>query len=438
MGLLDIFKPKEAIEERSNSTEGITLQEMFTGQKTSVSEFEFLQIPVAKKLLEMITSTVASFELEVYKKDEQRGKTLQKDHDLIKVFNVASTPFETAYDLKKKLIKDYLLKGKACCYIEKKGSKIVALHHVSSFTVNYVFHEKTGLPINKLVQGTLSVSRKSISGDYSDFFIIENPNKGILSHSQVISELVEERKAISRALSSHEYFNTALTTKDRLSEGTIKSLKESFNKNYRGNNRGGQTVILEEGIQPVQMKSDNPLIKTLEAWEKRELKQISLLFQLPSVQTLDSVNLNVSSISTLMLQQVYYPLLQNMENQISHQLLRESEKKDTIINFNTDNLIRMDVQTQTNFFIDQFKMGILSRNELNSKLNMPFVKNDFYVHSLAEVFVYNNEIDREELLNRLVNLNMIGTEQTQSNEINKNDEESSIDKVKDTKEESLD
>ena len=373
-----------------------------------VSMGELLSIPTARKLLEQISGTMASFDFAIYDTDSKLGKVLKSDDYRHKLLNKQSNQFLGAYQWKKIVVTDLICKGHHYSYIKKRGNKILGLYPVDNVMVSYAYDDM-GLPIHKVIECTLN--NKRIKADYTNFFILENPNGGVLSNAQVLRQLLSERNAMSEALENGSYVDKYLSTEGRLSQQTLENLKNSWDANYSGNNRSKRTLLLEEGMELKAIPNDNSLISAIESWSKRELSQISLLFGLPNTQTLESVNVSVKQLGTLLLQQVYMPMVEHIENEIERQLLLESEKGRLIVELDTTSLVRLDETEKAELYTNLFKQGVISKNQLNDMLLLPREEHDYYNHTLASVLVYKDEVDKESIVDRTLVMNTLATEQ---------------------------
>lgn len=412
----------EDIENRNRSTHAFfSSGGYFQRAFQDVSMDELLSIPVARKLIEQISGTMASFDFKLFDTTDKRlGKVLKEDDYRHKLLNKESNPFLGGYQWKKIMVTDLITKGHHYSYIKRKGNKILGLHPVKNVGVKWAYDDN-GIPIHMVVEGTLNGKR--ITGSYTDFFILENPNGGVLNNATVLRQLLSERNAMSEALENGSYIDKYLSAQGRLSQSTLEGLRNAWDSNYSGNNRHKRTVLLEEGLELKTIDNNNPLIPMIEAWEKRELKQISLLFGLPNTQTLESVNVSVKQLGTLLLQQVYMPMVEHIENEVERQLLLESEKGKLIIELDTSSLVRLDETEKATLYSQLFKDGIISKNTLNDMLYLPREEHDYYNHTLASVLVYKEDIDKQSIVDKALVFNTLATEQQSMKEEEEQQEE---------------
>ena len=110
----------------------LTLDDLFVSssvREIAVNRENALEIPVVKSCVNLISSTICSLPVKLYK--EQDGKVVEVINDnRIKLLNSETGDLLDSYQMKEQMILDYLLYGQAYSYIKKEKNKVTSLHHV--------------------------------------------------------------------------------------------------------------------------------------------------------------------------------------------------------------------------------------------------------------------------------------------------------------------
>lgn len=172
---------KRKVEER------VTLEELLlqTGNlEDTITKDQALNIPSLAGCVELISNTVASIPIKLYKEGE--GVTEEIKDNRVRLLNDDTGDTLDGFQFKKAIVEDYLLAGNGYAYIDKERNNIKSIHYVDEKNVS-IF--KGIDPIFKnydiLVNGTkyrgfefIKVTRKTKDGVTGKGIISEN-NKAI-------------------------------------------------------------------------------------------------------------------------------------------------------------------------------------------------------------------------------------------------------------------
>jgi hypothetical protein len=68
-------------------------------------------------------------------------------------------------------------------------------------------------------------------------------------------------------------------------------------------------------------------------------------------------------------------LISKVENELFLKLFSEEERKDHILKFNINDLLRVDLKTKSEFYREMFNIGVYSINEIRNELDMEKIEN---------------------------------------------------------------
>lgn len=110
-----------------------TLSEMIDVIKEEFSDDNYIEAICVAHAIDLISRTIAATELQVYRYDSKNKKTEEKKDNVYYRLNIKPNINENGTNLKNKLVKQLLTKGKALIVFEKKRN----------LSVHYMFLAKT-------------------------------------------------------------------------------------------------------------------------------------------------------------------------------------------------------------------------------------------------------------------------------------------------------
>lgn len=407
MGIFkNIFNQQEQpqqMEERSNIT---TLSIPIFKSANNKMISKYFQIPSFSKAHNLITSNISSLPIYLYKEDKNGNIKRIYGDVRERMLNEQPNDFQTSYNYKEKIISDLLLKGESLSLINKKGNKIKSLHNVDSFTTKSYCDDK-GIIVNKTFNYTMN--NRTFESDYYNF-IHPIYSQGVNSQWRTLDGILEEYAMIESIYNNVSAPKGIIKTEGRLTGDAITKLKEAWNNLYTGRNNIGKTIVLENGLDYVPLKSVDLSEINIDEIETNITKKVAQVFGIPykilsNEATLEDNSLFLASVTGL---------ITSLEQSINSSILTEIEKAEGyFFAFSTEEFIRMNETEKNDIIIKQLNSGIISMNEARYKLNFDSIERNYTKIGLGEALHYedNNEIF-------IVNLGTkLDTEENTNNEI---------------------
>ncbi|WP_197491560.1 phage portal protein [Bacillus sp. SJS] len=382
---------------------------IFTSSASAfITENEALKVPAVKASVELISNSIST--LPIYLYAELDDKSVQKVKDpRTAVLNEDANNHEAAQVIKKKIVQDYLLRGKA--YIYKKDGK---LYHLEAKNVE----EQT------FTEDGFTMSRKQY--EYRGFNTVTLFEHEVIEvDSGTNGLLADQGELFKTALNQLTYNSTImengalpagiLKATSRLTETAITRLRSSFEGLYSGHNKAGKTIILEEGLDYSSL-SLNPNELQFNESIKQTTADIARAFNLPESMINSAANkynsLEQNHISFL--QNTLTPIITAIESAFSKHLLLPMEKEQGLFfRFDTSEIIRATEKEKVDVVANSLKSGLISMNEARYKLDMKPIEEDYFALSIGQVLKYKD--------GRMENLNLLGQQQQTGGEINQNE-----------------
>lgn len=348
---------------------------------TIISEEEALKIPSVKAAVELISNSISTLPIYLYVENEN-DKSIEKVSDSrVNILNHSSNKFQTAQSIKKKVVTDYLLHGKA--YLCKKNGE---LHHLEASGMKETHYTDDGYTYSRkefTYNGAVEVEL-----DPSEVIVIDSATNGILADGGKILVQASQQIEYSLALITNSAVPTGvLKSTSRLTETVINRLRESWNSLYQGASRSGRTIILEEGMEfvPLSMKPDE---MQLTDSHKTIISEIARLFNIPESMINSSANKynSLEQNGAQYLKGTLSPIITAIENALDNEMLNETEQQlGYYFRFDTSEILRTTESEKIKTVSEALSNGLISFNEARAKLDMPKIEKDYYTLSLGNV-----------------------------------------------------
>lgn len=359
---------------------------IFTSRPTAqITEQDALKIPTVKSAVELISNSIAQLPIYLYKENYDGAINSITDERLSKL-NESANEYDTAQVIKKKLVKDYLLFGKA--YLMNRYD-------------NLYYLDASNMKENIYTEDNITIAKKEfIYNGYSMLTLEEH--EVIVFDSGTNGVLVDCEKLFNTALANLNYQSSLLSNSalpigilkasSKLTETAIARLRHGFEHLYRGVNKAGSTLVLEEGLdyQPISISPEK--MQMVDS-TKQIISEIAKVFNIP-ISMLDSSANKYNSIeqnNITFLQSCLSPIITSLENSLDKNLLNHSEKSNGYyFRFSTEELLRTTEKEKIENITMQYNEGLISFNEMRRKLDLTKVDRDYWKYSIGNVLKFED------------------------------------------------
>ena len=276
MGLLDFFRSEK------RSSNFLTSATLFgSGSGVRVSEKSSLGLTAVWSAVRLLSETIASLPINVYKMDKDGSKYVDYPNPLNKLISISPSPNYTRYNFIETMMSHLLLWGNAYACIKRNGGarpyelEILLPENVEPFKSdedNLIYYKVKDL-------GVLS--------DREMIHIVGFSYDGVMGKSPI--RVASEALGIAQA--SQEFganffgrganLSGILEHPSRLSDDAANRLRDSWNNRFAGIKNSHQTAILEEGVKfkPIGMPlADAQFIET----RRFSVEEIARIFRVPN------------------------------------------------------------------------------------------------------------------------------------------------------------
>lgn len=383
MGLFTVGRPKPEYEQTFSSA---TVHS--SAPPELISEVEALKIPAVRASVELISDSISTLPIYLYQDATNNDITKIEDDDRVNKLNHDANRFDTAQTIKKKVVKDYLLHGKAFIYkehgflyyLESKNMTWKEVYTSASVVPSHYEYQYTGL-------------NETIEIDVDNLIIIDSGSNGILSDGGKILQNASKQIEYSSSLLQNSAVPVGmLKAQSRLTQTAIDRLRESFERIFSGVKNAGRTLILEEGLEyePISLKPNE--MELTEA-NKQTISEVARLFNIPESLINSDANkyASLEQNTVQFLQNTLLPIITQIESAFDKYLLDDFEKQlGYYFRFDTSEIIRTTEKEKIETVAKGLKEGLFSFNEARAKLDLPKEDKDFRLLGIGHVVVYDD------------------------------------------------
>ncbi len=344
----------------------------------SVTEQSSLKSTAVWACVRLLSETVASLPLPVYRRQSPRGKDRAIDHPLYTLLHDAPNPEMTSYTFREMLQAHLVTWGN--CYAEID-------YGADGYGTGYPKALWPLLPSQMQVERvkgqivyeyTLPDGKQMTIPNYRVLHIPGLGYNGLVGYSPIRMA----KEAIGLSLATEEFgarffgngssFGGFLEHPAKLSDEAQKRLLKSFEEKHQGLSNAHRLAILEEGMKYHSSGIPPEDAQFLET-RQFQVSEIARFFHIPPHMIGDLSKATFSNIEHQTIEFVVYtlrPWLVRWEQVLNRKLLTESERKQFFIEFLVDGLLRGDSLSRGAFYKEMFMMGSMSPNDIREKENM--------------------------------------------------------------------
>ena len=394
MGLFDFFRT----EKRSNFLTSATMFGSRSGVR--VDEKTSLGLTAVWSAVRLLSETIASLPINIYKMDSDGSKYIDYPNPLNKLVSISPSPNYTKYNFIETMMSHLLLWGNAYARIKRNGAarpfelEILNPENVQPFKSDedgliYYTVKDSGVLSDKEVLHIVGFSYDGIVGKSP--IRVASEALGIASASQEFGANFFGRGANLSGILEHP---------SRLSDDAANRLRDSWNNRFSGIHNSHQTAILEEGVKfkPIGMPlADAQFIET----RRFSVEEIARIFRVPNHLINDLSKSSFNNIEQQSLEFAKYsltPYLVNWEQELNRKLLADRELSTHFFKFQTKELLRGDADSRADYYRKLFEIGALSPNEIRTMEDLNKIENgdEFFVPlNLGQLGENNNNNEKE-------------------------------------------
>jgi HK97 family phage portal protein len=370
-------KKEKPIEQRDISLEDLLLSS--SNDASTVSKEQAMNVPSLNSGVNLISNTVASLPIKLYKKDGQKISCMDDD-PRVNMLNVSTGDLLDGFQMKKALVEDYLVYGAGYMYINRQRNNVASLNYVSNPQVGVALINPD--PIFKnyefIIYGAtykayqlVKLTRKTRDGVTGLGVLNELNRKLSIAYNTMLFE-----DMLVRTGGNKKGF---LKSASRLGVEAMTALKNAFKAFYSNNSEN--IIVLNNGLE-FQEANNSSVEMQLNQNKITDSEEIAKVLNVP-VELLDGKVTNMDGLYDAFIKLAVLPILKAFETALNKDLLLESEKGSFYFEFEKPEPADMLKRFQS--YDLAVKNGILQVDEIRAKENYEPLGFDYIKLGLQDV-----------------------------------------------------
>lgn len=381
---------------KKNETRGVTneadlLQSLLN--TSAVSRSQALEIPSVAFCVNLIANTIGMTSIKLYEMVD--GVVNPVDNDpRVALLNENTGDILTGYQLKRAMIRDYLLDGAGYAYINRERNNVKSIHYVKR---NQVAPLVGTDPIFKTVEVLVNGARYE---PHEFLKILRNTEDGITGTGVV----QENNLLLSVAYNALKYENVMnltggnkkgfLKSSKRLEKQAFDELKAAYKLLYAGNSEN--MLVLNDGVTFEAMSATAVEQQMAEMKSANSIEICKVFNTPPALLQISNVP---ASVYIEFIKQACLTIMSAFETGCNDDLLLPSEKKTKYFAFDTKELLRASIKERYEAYKIGLDSGFLMADEVRNTEDMapigvPYVRisglnSVFYNPKTGEIYTPN-------------------------------------------------
>lgn len=345
-----------------------------------------MQITAVYACVRVLAEAVAGLPLHLFRLKGNAGKEKATDISLYFLLHDEPNPEMTSFIFRETLMCHLLLWGNAYAQIIRNGKgEVVALYPLMANKMTVDRDENGTLYYEYQVSKSDAPTLKNGRVRLSPSEVLHIPGlgfDGLVGYSPIAMA----KNALGMAMATEEYgaafFKNGANPSGILSmPGVVKDpekIRQSWEQGFGGSQNSNKVAILEEGMTYTPISISPEAAQFLET-RKFQIDEIARIFRVPPHMIGDLEHATFSNIEHQSLEFMTYtlrPWLVRFEESMQRSLLLPEQKKDYLIRFNVDGILRGDYESRMRGYATGIQNGIFSVNDVRRLEDMDLLSKE--------------------------------------------------------------
>lgn len=363
---------------------------------TLVNRYSAMNISAVFGATNLISNTIAMLPVKVLVNGDE-GKNEMTNHPLNLVLGEYDNDnLLSRFNLIKMIVQSVILKGNAFCYIQRsKDGTVLGLRYLEAGDVAIYYNKQKDM----LYYDCPIISKKHIEPINMLHFVLHSydgiTGLSVLSYAaRTLGITNASENAAKSFFENGMNVNGLLKVLTPINQKQKDEIRQSWQQAYNGN--GGGLAIINANMEYQQLTL-SPEDSQLLSSRQFNVADIARFFNINPLLLGGESGATYSSLEMLQnafLVHTLQPYIAMIEAEFNRKLLKPSESNLQVI-LETNDLMRIDKQSQANYYKTMVDAGILSRNEVRKEIGYnPFDGGDD--HTIAYSDTQQNTLENNE------------------------------------------
>ncbi|GAA0093051.1 hypothetical protein UT300009_30810 [Paraclostridium bifermentans] len=352
-----------------------------TTQVPTIDEETALKIGALHQGISIIGDTIASLPMTLCREQDGFHEVIEDDPRSQIMYGMANDTL-SAFNLKKAMIRDLILRGNAYAKIVREGKDIKLVY----IPTNVITPKMDGSGFYFEVQAySTDINGERYPAeviDYYDMLVVTRDNqynsitgKGLLDYANdVFATSTEESKYMYNLLVNGLSSKAILNSKSPFKREIKEQLKRDLKSFYSGANNAGKIMLLEGDVNVLPLALTPTDIKLLEN-KAFTISEIARFLNIPKhmlgLDRQQGTYSNITQERLQLLQNTLMPYVVLIEQAMNQKLLEDSEREQGYyFKFDTLQLMKMTPSDQADYMLKLFQADVVTIEEVRATLGL--------------------------------------------------------------------
>jgi HK97 family phage portal protein len=346
-----------------------------TATGKNVSEDSALQLSTFWACVKLISETVSTLPLRVYRKRSTGGRDVATDHFLYDLLCISPNSEMTPGRFMLMIVASIIIRGNAIIEKKKIAGRIVALHPLLPQNVSvrrengrllYDLYEADGSKRTLKADDVMHIRGFGVDGMCG----LQPVDQG----REILGAATAANEASAKIFAQGMQVSGVLSSDNKLSADQREQIRENLTK-FSTSTSTGKLMVLEAGLkyQGISMNPENAQMLQTRAFNVEEICRLLGVppFMVGHMDKASSWASSVEAQNLHFLTSCLRPILDNIEQEIIRCLIPREEWGQVYAEFSVEGLLRADSAGRAAYFNILLQNGVYNRNEVRAKENLP-------------------------------------------------------------------
>lgn len=358
---------------------------------TSYKESVATQLSAVYRSVEILSNSVATLPIHLYFVDN-KGDKKELHNELSVLLNSTPNEIMSRYTFIKMLISSMLLKGNGYALIKRNGDGTPKEIIYLDYELVAAKYNTTTREESYYVNGIGNVNPRDIIN------LCNFSTNGVIGDSTLtyaattLSIATEAERNAENFFTKKANLSGIITSSKRIDPRQQEEIKYNWRNLFANPDNNGGVAVLGDDMK-FQTITVSPLEQQLLETRRFSVHEIARFFGVNPHKLFSSDTQSYNSIEAenlSFLSDTLQPLITKIENEFERKLFTNQNKGKYDIKFDTEELLRTDKNTQAEYYTKLFNIGVLSINEIRSKLDMKPIENGDYHFMQVNISTVDN------------------------------------------------
>lgn len=330
-----------------------------------------LGIPALFRAVTLIANTISSLPFHVVAVDDADNKRITKAHPAYNLIRHEPSPMYSQFGFWQAMLIHALTIGDGLAYIMRRSDGSIEEIRLIDPTLatlqidgSDLYYKVSGMPDLIYSRDMIHITGPSWNGIQGIDIIF--------MHRNAVSQAMANDNMLTEFYKNGAMLSGVLKHPQRLTQEKVDAYASSFKKAFQGRSNAGGVPVLHGGMEFQQIQLSPVQAGNAEA-KNLTIKDIGRIYGVPGfmIGDMDAATLNNFEQGLLLFKTMtIMPMVRRIEQELNRKVFRASERWDTQVMIDMDQLSLADLQSKSDYIKTLFNTGTATINELRKELNM--------------------------------------------------------------------